>query len=539
MQTFPAAEKCQAFSKELNMLNRLLPNKIAAVLLIVGMVAVSGCGGGGSGSGTGGGGSLDSGVPGGYHSGDRVKLSGCVADKNGVPISGVTITVYYNNENSKVTATTDAAGLYTVSGVASGAWSDHSVYAEKAGFGFYPWVGDPAGIVAKCDFWGYYRTVIRFLTVPLRDLTNVNFIASRPGDRQASLPRTGQTVSYAPGDDYSVQAGVAWPGTRFVDNLNGTVTDHLTGLVWLKNAGCFTPGDWSSALTAANQLAAGQCGLSDGSTPGQWRMPNINELESLVDSSQSNPALPAGAPFTAINQVNAYWSSTTYNALNSNAFAIRFTDGRWINGIDGSFNNSKTLSSNSLWAVKSGAAGAIRLLATGVFSGQGGGAGISYGINDDAALQIGAPLTSPRFIDNGNGTLSDTVTGLTWLKQADCIQHSWSGALATIGSLSSGQCGLTDGSSAGQWRMPNRGEMLTLADRAPSFPLANYYNGIPGADGVTVINPVIFNNFMVSNYYWTSTTSAADTSQAWTVYSCDFGVYNLDKSTTGYALAVR
>ena len=361
------------------------------------------------------------------------------------------------------------------------------------------------------------------MTMPARDVNNANFVASRKGDRMASLPQTGQAVSYAIGDDYSVRAGVAWPTIRFTDNLDGTVTDHLTGLVWLQNAGCFTPSDWASALTAANLLASGACGLADNSIAGQWRMPNINELESLVDVSQSNPAVAAAAPapFNSINLTAAYWSSTTYTAGPGNAMAIRFSDGRWINGADtgdGSYNNVKSTSHNSLWAVRSGGAGTVQLLATGVFfSGVGGGLGMTYGTNDDASLHIGAPLTSLRFIINGDGTVSDTVTGLTWLRKADCIHQTWAGALSTISSLASGQCGLSDGSTPGQWRMPNRAEMLSLSDRAPTFPQANYFNGIPGSDGINVINPVIFNNFIVSDYYWTSTTDAADTTQAWTL----------------------
>jgi len=109
--------------------------------------------------------------------------------------------------------------------------------------------------------------------------------------------------------------------------------------------------------------------------------------------------------------------ATTYMALPTNAMSIRFTDGRWVNGIgagDAGFDNDKATSTKSLWAVKSAAApGTVQLLATGVFPGIGGG---SFGVGDDASLQLGVPLTSPRFIDNGDGTLADTVTGLTWLK---------------------------------------------------------------------------------------------------------------------------
>ena len=80
------------------------------------------------------------------------------------------------------------------------------------------------------------------------------------------------------GQDGEYQKGITWPNPRFADNGNGTVTDNLTGLVWLKNANCasFFSGDstgqnardWTDALTAANSLATGYCGLTDGSAAG-------------------------------------------------------------------------------------------------------------------------------------------------------------------------------------------------------------------------------------------------------------------------------
>jgi hypothetical protein len=174
-------------------------------------------------------------------------------------------------------------------------------------------------------------------------------------------------------------------------------------------------------------------------------------------------------------------------------------------------------------------------MATGVYAGIGGG---SFGARDDASLQAGVPLNSPRFVDRGDGTLSDTMTGLVWLKKADCIKAGWAGALGRVGQLASGQCGLSDGSAAGQWRLPNRAEMLSLSDRAPSFPQASYLDGQYRGDGV-VTGPVIFDNFVAYDHYWTATTNAADISQAWTLYSCDFGVYNIAKGDLHFALAVR
>ena len=514
-------------------------SKSMVLLIILYATLLAACGGGGNGGGNNG--QMYSNNP---PAPAPSVLSGKVTDKNGAPVSGITISAYHHNDHTTVTAVTDSTGAYSFSSglsagqYTSGAWSDYIIYAEKDGYGFVPSVSDPAGVATRMDFNGLYKTVARFAQMPTRDVSNVNFTALRAGDNMVSLARTGEMASYASGDDYSVRAGVAWPANRFIDNQNGSITDNLTGLVWLKNAGCFSPADWSTALVAANQLASGQCSLTDGSTAGQWRMPNINELESLVDVSQTNPSVSAGNPFANINLVKAYWSSTTYTALPSNAMAIRFTDGRWINGIDSgdtNFNNTKSVV-NALWAVKSGGTGFIKLLATGVFPAPANGS--TFGPRDDAELQIGIPLPYPRFVDNGNGTLSDTATGLVWLKKADCINQPWENAITAINDLASGQCGLTDGSTAGQWRMPNRSEMLSLSDRAPTFPQAAYLIGQYQANTSTV-GPIIFNNFMVSAYYWTSTTDAAHATQAWTIYSCDFGVYNIAKANSGYSLAVR
>lgn len=62
------------------------------------------------------------------------------------------------------------------------------------------------------------------------------------GPSSAGVSKTGQTTSYGTRDDGALQKGVAWPNPRFTDNANGTVTDNLTGLIWLKNANCFSSG---------------------------------------------------------------------------------------------------------------------------------------------------------------------------------------------------------------------------------------------------------------------------------------------------------
>jgi hypothetical protein len=133
-----------------------------------------------------------------------------------------------------------------------------------------------------------------------------------PPDGPAPVEKTGQNVVYGPRDDgYWQQAlGVEWPDPRFTDNFDGTVTDNLTGLLWLKNANCFGSRTWDEALSDANGLSAGWCGLTDGSSAHDWRLPNIKELQSLIDFGNTVPALPSGHPFINLHS-GLYWSSTT------------------------------------------------------------------------------------------------------------------------------------------------------------------------------------------------------------------------------------
>ncbi len=161
-----------------------------------------------------------------------------------------------------------------------------------------------------------------------------------------ALPRTGQTACYdaegvivsceGTGQDGDAQAGDAWPSPRFTDNGDGTVTDELTGLVWLKDANCtdavggIARGggllNWPSALAWSNNLASGRCGLSDNSAAGDWRLPNIVELRSLVDYSRHDPALAAGHPFVNVRSI-WYWSSTTNPVYTAGAYNVGMSRG--------------------------------------------------------------------------------------------------------------------------------------------------------------------------------------------------------------------
>lgn len=497
------------------------------------LAAFTACGGG-----TGGGGNFNNSAP-----PQPDSISGTVTFK-GAPLAGATVTNFLTNSNIVFqTTTTDANGKYTFTGmsVTGNVPGDYQIYVFKDGYGFYPSVRSGAA-VKRFDYTGQFLAqgpppsgiffnVIDFIALPNSYVSGADFAAYDGSNPPVSLAASGQRISYLAGDDGSSRNGVAWSAaTRFTDNHDGTVTDTLTGLTWLKDAGCLGSDLWSKALTTVNQLASASCGLTDHSAAGDWRLPNINELESLIDASAANPAISAGNPFANISGA-IYWSSTSYYGGvggSDKAWTIRLSDGRYMNDTT---SNVKTSATNAIWAVKGvGTTGAVQLMSTGFY--------VPYSAGDDGSVQAGVPMIFARFIDHHNGTLTDTMTGLVWLKQADCIHGTWPDALTTISTLATGQCGLSDGSSAGQWRMPNRNELESLADRAQTN-LAQYFDyTYTNKDGST-FQPPIFSNYVEAQYYWTSTTDAADSTEAWTVYSCDFGVYDISKTSVGYTLAVR
>ena len=178
------------------------------------------------------------------------------------------------------------------------------------------------------------------------------------------VPRTGVTVCYdnvggsvvdcalVPGQDGDLQRGAPWPSPRFTINENrlgladGTVTDNLTGLVWLRDANCFGADwqGWGEALNEAIALASGHdcatdgdglANLTDESAAGDWRMPNLRELQSLVHYGVTQPAVPdttgssqlsEGDPFWNVENAD-YWSATPSAPWGNQTWVVGMDDG--------------------------------------------------------------------------------------------------------------------------------------------------------------------------------------------------------------------
>jgi len=142
-----------------------------------------------------------------------------------------------------------------------------------------------------------------------------------------------QTGTYEEGTGPTPTCSGTLNGIRWCDNLDGTVTDMTTGLVWLKNANCtdvlagITGGklNWENALTWSGVMKSRSCGLTDGSEEGDWHLPTKNELAGIT---QGDEAVSSGEmrAFTGM-QSGYYWSATTYAGNTTNAWYVSLYDG--------------------------------------------------------------------------------------------------------------------------------------------------------------------------------------------------------------------
>jgi len=123
---------------------------------------------------------------------------------------------------------------------------------------------------------------------------------------------------------YRCVRGPEWGGNDFIVNGDGTVTDQASGLMW-QQADDGERRDWGEALDYCEGLTL--------ASHDDWRLPNIKELQSLVDYSRNDPALDTTI-FQQKDRTGWFWSSTTLGDSIGQATYICFGKCTSVHGVD-------------------------------------------------------------------------------------------------------------------------------------------------------------------------------------------------------------
>jgi hypothetical protein len=300
------------------------------------------------------------------------------------------------------------------------------------------------------------------------------------------------------------------------------VKDNVTGLIWemktnkdgVKNYNDPHDADntytWYDSNPATNGGNAGFPGngtdtedfikaLNDANHGGysDWRMPTIKELAYIVNYGIPYPGPTINTTYFPNTAASWYWSSTTYAGSTGTAWYVHFYYGY-------GYYYSKDHGTYAR-AVRGGQSGSFGNLVIKSFD------SLDSGPIDDAMAAAGS------YTDNGDGTVTDTSTGLMWQQAVSSNSMTWEQALTHCEGLNLG--GHTD------WRLPTIKELRSLVDYSQYNP---------------AINTTYFPNTAAS-WCWSSTTDAGTAYYAWLVhfgYGFDLSSYNY-KYYDYYARAVR
>lgn len=283
------------------------------------------------------------------------------------------------------------------------------------------------------------------------------------------LPDTGQVNSYTTtfGEDSDYQI---FP-PAFIVNGNGTVTDTVTGLLWQRSDG--------GEMTIENAVL--YCDTLSLAGHTDWRLPNAHEAFSILNHQKANPAIDVNI-FS--NTGAEYWWTSDRQANDNTKI--------WCTNAGGGIGNhlkTETISAGAPNSTKKFHVRAVRDV-------------------------IAPPVMAEHFTDNGNGTITDNLSGLMWPKTPDGNTYTWEQALSSCENFSF--AGYDD------WRLPNIKELQSLNDESRINPPVNPLFAIPGGQK-----------------FWSSTSLPNQTTKAW-FWQTQFGITTYDlKTVANKMLPVR
>jgi hypothetical protein len=232
------------------------------------------------------------------------------------------------------------------------------------------------------------------------------FACNSVKDRGAGVSPVDRNWAQWPAPNSSAEVTAGAPNREaYADRGDGTVSDAVTGLTWQQSVPAARFG-WSQAISYCSGLTL--AGRAD------WRLPTYVELLSLVDYSQSTPAIDG--TFFPNTPADFFWTATPLVGMANGAWFVNLTSG-----------SSSDYPHNDVSNMY-----AVRCVRT----------------------PAGADPPAGRYTVV-NTTVYDAKTKLTWQQFEPATPYTWSSAKAFCASL---------GLNGAGWRLPTVKELVTLVD---------------------------------------------------------------------------
>lgn len=219
---------------------------------------------------------------------------------------------------------------------------------------------------------------------------------------------------------------------NYIDNSDGTITDPETGLMWTKDF------YGKSIYSEAGDYLGEYYGYDD------WRIPNIKELYSLMDFSGVDPDAKSQTSNNLKPFIDTDYFDFSYGDVSN---GDRIIDSQWITT---NIYTSKVMRNEQCFFGVNFADGRIKCYP------------VENKMNNGYFLRLvrGNEYGENSFIDNGDGTIFDETTGLTWQKSDSGKGLDWYEAIK--------YCNNLEISNKKEWRLPNIKELQYIVDYSKS-----------------------------------------------------------------------
>lgn len=420
--------------------------------------------------------------------------------------SNITLNLTQSGSNITGTDSSTNGANGTVSGTVSGDTISFMLYQKTTGcLGAFSGTGTVSGDTLTLSFTGADCLGVHSNgqgTVTNRSASTPTNVTATAGDGLVTITWDSASAATSYNIYWSTSFGVS--KTSYTGKFSNVTSPYT-------HTGRTNNNTYYYVVTAVNSY--GESGVS-------------NEVSAIPQTTGTAPSAPTGVTATAEDkQVMISWtavSAMSYNIFWSTTSGVTKSNGTQITGATSPYIHTTLTNGTTYYyvitavnsygeSVESSQVSATPVVVVVVHvpdTGQTGDYTTTYGEDSDYTIN------PPSYTDNGDGTITDNVTGLLWQKQDDATMRTWTDAGTYCTNLSLAGTG---------WRLPTDLELMAIIDYGEYSPS---------------INTTYFPNTQ-SSAYWSSTTLAYGTSNAWIVHFYNGGSDYYSKTTSIYARCVR